>query len=105
MNVRVQQKNTGSVWHAIRRMIAIRKQHQAFGRGSFDWIDAGTNCIAAYTRNYENETIFVFHNLSEQPQTAHLSFQNDAINAFTGETVSLQSITLEPLQYLWLVSK
>lgn len=105
VNVRLQQKNTGSVWHAIRRMIATRKQYHAFGHGSFDWIDAGTNCIAAYTRKYENETIFVFHNLSEQPQTANHSIQNEAVNAFTGETVSLQSITLEPLQYLWLVSK
>ena len=101
VNVAAQMADPDSLFHAMRRMIAVRKAHHAFGRGAFEWVDAGTNVIAAYTRKYENDAMLILNNLSNGTQTAHLHHQR-ALNAFTGEAVALDSLPLQPYQYLWL---
>ncbi len=101
VNVAAQMADPNSLFQAIRRMIAIRKEHPAFGWGKFQWVDAGTNAVAAYKRTYGPETMLILNNLSEQEQIANLS-SGQANDAFTNETVSLGRLTLQPHQYLWL---
>ena len=50
VNVTAQMTNPDSLFHTMRRMIEIRRTHHAFGRGAFEWQDAGTNAIAAYQK-------------------------------------------------------
>ena len=104
INVAAQVDDPGSLFHAIRRQIAARKQYAVFGRGSFDWVDAGTNSIAAYSRIYKNETMLILNNLSDQKRTVHLPYA-EATNIISHETIRLESLTLQPFQYLWLLIK
>ena len=104
VNVAAQMADPNSLLHAMRRMIAARKQYHALGWGSFEWVDAGTNSIAAYTRSHKNETMLIVNNLSDQTQTIHLPFK-EAINILSHENMSVESLTLQPFQYLWLLVK
>ena len=102
VNVAAQIADPDSLFRALRRMIAIRRLHPAFGWGTFEWVETGAASIAAYTRKYKDETMFVLNNLSDQVQTAHLT-QGQAVNAFTGETISSGTLVLRPYQYLWFI--
>ena len=104
VNVAAQLADPNSLLRAMRRMIAARKQYHALGWGSFEWVDAGTNSIAAYTRSHKNETMLIVNNLSDQTQTIHLPFK-EAINILSHENMSVESLTLQPFQYLWLLVK
>jgi glycosidase len=85
-------------------MITVRKEHYAFGWGNFEWLDAGTNAIAAYKRTYKNETMLILNNLSDKKQMAHLQ-EGNAVDAFTHQVVIPDTTTLRPYQYVWLILK
>jgi len=102
VNVAAQRADTSSLFNSLRQMIAIRKEHSAFGWGSFEWLDVGTNAVAAYMRPYKNERMLILNNLSDQTQTIRLE-PTSAFNAFTRQKISLGVLTLQPFQYLWLI--
>ncbi|MBI1855634.1 MAG: alpha-glucosidase C-terminal domain-containing protein, partial [Chloroflexi bacterium] len=104
VNVAAQTADPDSLLRAMQRMIAARKQIHAFGWGGFEWLDAGTDSIAAYPRRYKNETLLIINNLSDQKQTVHVPFE-EAADILSHENVSLPSLTLRPFQYLWLLIK
>jgi maltose alpha-D-glucosyltransferase/alpha-amylase len=101
VNVASQVANPDSLYHAIRRMIAMRKKHSAFGWGSFEWVDTGRDAVAAYKRSYAGETMLILNNLSARKQRIYLPLDH-AVNVFTDAIVPLGSLTLQPYQYLWL---
>jgi maltose alpha-D-glucosyltransferase/alpha-amylase len=108
VNVEAQRADLGSLFHTVRRMIAIRKQHPAFGRGDFDWENLGSQAISAYTRHFQDETLLIINNLSDLPQVTvpPQTLSGTYQDAFTGNPFELnQSTTLEPYQYFWLVKK
>lgn len=104
VNVAAQRADPNSLFNSIRQMIAIRKEHPAFGWGDFTWLDIGTNAIAAYLRAYKNERLLILNNLGGETQTVRLK-PGLASNAFTRQNVSLGTFTLQPFQYLWLILK
>lgn len=109
VNVENQQKDPGSMWNTIRHMIAIRKQHHAFGWGDFEWIDCDNNQIAAYRRTYNGETILVFQNLGDQTQNISykpkrsMKIRTDLLTKMEFTSIHGRvNMQLEPYQYLWL---
>ena len=56
----------------VKNALGVRRQHQAFGRGSFKWLTAQDvmhrplDAILAYERAYQGERIIVVNNLSDQ---------------------------------------
>lgn len=109
VNVENQQKDPGSMWNTIRHMIAIRKQHHAFGWGDFEWIDCDNNQIAAYRRTYNGETILVFQNLGDQTQNISykpkrsMKIRTDLLTKMEFTSIHGRvDMQLEPYQYLWL---
>jgi maltose alpha-D-glucosyltransferase/alpha-amylase len=72
VNVDVQTKNTGSLLWWTKRVIAIRKKYNAFGRGSMSWLQSENPKILAFTRTHEDETILVIANLSRYTQPVEL---------------------------------
>ena len=64
VNVADQIADPGSLWHTLRRMIALRKAHRAFGWGSFAWADAGAESVAAYWREDGPQRLLILNNLS-----------------------------------------
>ncbi len=64
INVESQQNNTHSLLWWTKRLIALRKRHKAFGRGSIDFLAPDNSRVLAFVREYEGEKILVVANLS-----------------------------------------
>ena len=109
VSVEAQRTNPNSLLHAIRLMIAIRKQHPAFGRGNFEWIDVGSENIAAFQRTYNDEIILSIHNLSDHKHKIKYETKKSVksmTDLLTQEKYVPDQNYLElevlPYQYLWL---
>lgn len=72
VNVEAQSRSSSSLLHWTRRLIMARKQYQAFGRGTLEFLEPGNRKILAYLRRYEDETILCVANLSHTPQPVEL---------------------------------
>ena len=72
VNVEAAERNEESLWHAVRRLIGIRRRRQAFGRGSTEFLHADNPRILAFARRYEDETVIVVANLAASPQPVHI---------------------------------
>ncbi len=72
VNVEAQERNPDSLLHWMRRLIAIRKQYQAFGRGTLEFLLPENTSILAYLRQYRDETILCVANLSTKVQPVSL---------------------------------
>ena len=109
INVKSQRADPSSLLNVIREMIAIRKQHPAFGWGQFEWINLQNDSIAAFLRTYKGESIFAIHNLSGRNQKISYSIKKPA-NSLTDLLTQKQftttnrqlEIALMPYEYLWL---
>ena len=69
VNVESQRRDPASLFNLTRRMISIRKNLQAFGRGDFRWIDAGNEMVASYLRVHGQESLLVLNNLRASIQS------------------------------------
>ncbi len=72
INVEAQERDPSSMLHFMRRMIALRRQHKAFGRGTFRFIKLENRTILAYVRSYKAEILLIVANLSRFVQPAEL---------------------------------
>ena len=72
INVEVQQQNPSSLLWWTRRLIALRKRFQAFGRGEIEFLRPDNRKILAFIRRFEDEAILVVVNLSRFPQYCEL---------------------------------
>jgi maltose alpha-D-glucosyltransferase / alpha-amylase len=78
INVETQQNNSHSLLWYMKRMIAQRKQHPSFGRGSFELLFPTNRKVLAFVRQFEDETILVVANLSRFTQFAELDLAKHA---------------------------
>ncbi|HEX9028598.1 MAG TPA: maltose alpha-D-glucosyltransferase [Anaerolineales bacterium] len=129
VNVASQQADPSSLFHVIRHMIAVRKQHLAFGSGDFQWVpveslaegspDAPgasqkgsqpTTAIAAYLRSNGSEKLLIVNNLSAEPQRISLSlpegYSGEPKDLLSGQNLTRLNVprlelSLEPHQYRW----
>ncbi len=65
----------------MRRIIGLRKQHPAFGRGTIEFLTPDNSKVLAYLRQHEDETLLVVANLSRYAQCAELD-----LSRFRGQT-------------------
>ncbi|MDX1582578.1 MAG: putative maltokinase, partial [Thermoanaerobaculia bacterium] len=72
VNVEAQQANPSSLLWWMKRLIALRKQYRAFGRGSMEFLHPENPKVLAFIRQHEDETILVVANLSRFVQYAEL---------------------------------
>jgi maltose alpha-D-glucosyltransferase/alpha-amylase len=72
INVESQQDNPNSLLNWTKRIIALRKQHKAFGRGTLEFLNPSNQRVLAYLRRYQEETILVVANLSRFAQAVEL---------------------------------
>ena len=73
VNVEAQQGNPSSLLWWTKRLIALRKQYRAFGRGSIEFLRPENPTILAFVRRYEDERILVVANLSRFVQYVELN--------------------------------
>jgi trehalose synthase len=105
INVASQINDPDSLFRSVKRMIAMRKKHEAFGSSSMQWVDAGNPHVAAYLRQHGQDTMFILNNLSGTEQTLHIPKDQQAayLDLFGAHPVTLtEELTLPPYSYLWL---
>jgi maltose alpha-D-glucosyltransferase/alpha-amylase len=79
VNVEAQWRDPHSLLNWTRRMLGVRKQHQAFGRGTQRFLRPMNRKVLAYLREYEGETILCVANVSRSAQAVELD-----LNEFAG---------------------
>jgi maltose alpha-D-glucosyltransferase/alpha-amylase len=111
VNVESQKEAPHSLLHWMKRMIAVRRQQPAFGRGSIRFLRPANDKVLAYVRRHEDVTLLLVHNLSASAQSVELD-----LKAFAGSTpVELLGesrfavvterpyvLTVAPYGYYWL---
>ncbi len=81
VNVEAQQNNPSSLLWWMKRMITLRRQFKAFGRGTIEFLHPENSKILTFVRRFEDETILVIANLSRFVQFAELD-----LGRFQGST-------------------
>jgi len=110
VNVVSQRESEHSLFHWMRRIIAVRKSSAVFGRGSIEFLYPANHRILAYLRRLGNETVLIVNNLSSAAQAVELDLRrykgNVLIEMFgnnlfprVGELPYL--LTLGPYQSYW----
>jgi maltose alpha-D-glucosyltransferase / alpha-amylase len=72
VNVEAQTRDRSSLLNWMRRMLAVRKSSQAFGRGTLRFIRPGNRKVLVYLRQYADDTILCVVNLSRSAQPAEI---------------------------------
>jgi maltose alpha-D-glucosyltransferase/alpha-amylase len=78
VNVEVQQSNPSSLLWWTKRLIALRKRHKAFSRGTLEFLHPENYHVLAFLRHYEGETLLVVANLSRFVQHVELDLSGCA---------------------------
>jgi len=102
VNVAAQRADPNSLLNQLQHMLAVRKQHPVFGWGSFTWEDMGNNAIAAYRRDYNEETFLIINNLSAKSFELKLPSEFGHAQNILDSSFTNSSQILEPYQFLWL---
>ena len=72
VNVEAQQREPASLLNWMKRMIAVRRTSQAFGRGRLELLRPGNSKILAYVRTHGDEVVLCVANLSRSAQPVEL---------------------------------
>jgi maltose alpha-D-glucosyltransferase/alpha-amylase len=72
VNVESQLGNAGSLLWWMKRLVALRRRHAAFGRGSLEFLYPENRKVLTFLRHHEDEHILVVANLSRFPQYVEL---------------------------------
>jgi maltose alpha-D-glucosyltransferase/alpha-amylase len=104
VNASDQQVDPNSLYSTIKKMIATHKNHQSFGWGDFEWVNVGTNEVAAYIRSFQEERLLILNNLSDAIQMIDLPFDlpKEAVDLLTGKLINKPDLKLMPYQYYWI---
>ncbi|MGE5816469.1 MAG: maltose alpha-D-glucosyltransferase [Deltaproteobacteria bacterium] len=72
VNVEAQQQNPSSLLWWVKRLVLLRKNHRAFGRGTIEFLYPENRKVLVFIRHFEDETILVVANLSRFVQYVEL---------------------------------
>jgi maltose alpha-D-glucosyltransferase/alpha-amylase len=110
INVEAQSEDRHSLLNWVKRALAVRKQHQAFGRGTQRFLRPANRKVLAYLREFDGEAILCVANLGRTAQAVELD-----LHEFEGRVpVELSGgatfpaigqlpylLTLQPYGFLW----
>src|SRR6516164_2867733 len=110
INVEAQTRDPHSILNWMRRMLAVRRRHAAFGRGTLTFLYPKNRKVLAYLRQYAGDTILCVANVAHSPQAVELDLSQFAgcspveLNAGTlfppiGQLTYL--LTLPPYGFYW----
>jgi maltose alpha-D-glucosyltransferase / alpha-amylase len=110
INVEVQERTASSLLRWMKRAIALRKRHKAFGRGVLEFLSPSNAKVLAFFRKFEEEVILVVVNLSRYSQAVELDLKDYAgytpvevfsRNKFPVIQNAWYILTLSPYDYYW----
>jgi maltose alpha-D-glucosyltransferase/alpha-amylase len=112
VNVEAQRDDPHSLLAWMRRLIALRRRHRVFGRGSLEMLEPENRRVLAFIREHDGERILVVANLSRFAQPVELDlarFSGARPVELFGRTEfppidgrSPYMLTLGPHGFLWL---
>ena len=76
VNVEAQERIPGSLLHWMRRILRVRREYPAFGRGSLQFLQPENQRVLAYLRQHEGVTILCVANLSRFAQYVELDLRS-----------------------------
>jgi len=110
VNVEAQQGNPHSTLSWMKRLIALRKRHRAFGRGTLELLRPENRKVLAYIRAYQSEQILCIANLSRFLQAVELDLGRwkgmVPVELFSGNEMPVIGdapyfLTLGPHSFYW----
>jgi maltose alpha-D-glucosyltransferase/alpha-amylase len=110
VNVEAQSGDAHSLLNWTRHMVALRRRHNAFGRGTIRFLTPNNRKILAYVREHAGETILCVANLSRLPQAVELDLAEFAgrvpieltgMSAFPPVGQLTYLLTLPPYGFYW----
>jgi maltose alpha-D-glucosyltransferase/alpha-amylase len=110
VNVEAQGQNPHSLLSWMKRLIALRKRHRAFGRGTLELLRPENRKVLAYVRRYEAEQILCVANLSRFLQAVELDLSKwkglVPVELFSGNEMPIVGespyfLTLGPHAFYW----
>ncbi len=75
VNVEAELENTSSLLQWTRRMVHVRRDHPAFGLGTFSDLGGSNPSILSYAREFGDDTVLCVNNLSRFPQPVELDLR------------------------------
>jgi maltose alpha-D-glucosyltransferase/alpha-amylase len=75
VNVAAQERVPTSLLRWMRRLIMVRQEYKAFGRGTWEAIDAANRRVLVFVRRYADEIILCVNNLSRFAQFVELELR------------------------------
>ena len=78
VNVEAQERTPTSLLRWMRRLIAVRQQYKAFGRGAQRFLETRNKRVLVFLREYRDETILCVNNLSRFAQPVELDMREFA---------------------------
>ena len=72
VNIEAQAANPSSLLNWMRKQIAVRRRHSAFGRGTLRFLYPANRKVLAYLRSDDTETLLCVANVSGSPQAVEL---------------------------------
>lgn len=111
VNVASQSADPDSLFNQLKKMISIRMSHKVFGWGDFQWIETGSEAVAAYLRTLRDEKMLVISNLSGSPESICIDcssfagvhpvdiLRDEEFQEYNDKRIIMR---MEPHQYFWL---
>ncbi|HSU04232.1 MAG TPA: maltose alpha-D-glucosyltransferase [Acetobacteraceae bacterium] len=112
VNVEAQSRDPHSLLNWMRRVLAVRRQHRAFGRGSFRLLYPKNRKLLAYLREHQEETLLCVANLARTPQAVELDLTEfagrfpvelDGGSVFPPIGQLTYLLTLPPFGFYWFL--
>jgi maltose alpha-D-glucosyltransferase/alpha-amylase len=75
VNVEAQLRSPTSLLNWLRRLIRLRKKYPVFGRGTLKFVPCENRKVAAFLRDYQDQTILAVNNLSGFAQPVELDLR------------------------------
>lgn len=110
VNVESQARNPHSLLHWTKRMLLVRGQHKAFGRGGLRFLRPRNRKVLSYLREHEGESLLCVVNLSRTAQSVELDLSEFAAripvellggSAFPAIGQLSYLLTLAPYGFYW----
>jgi maltose alpha-D-glucosyltransferase/alpha-amylase len=75
INVEAQERTSSSLLQWTRAIVQLRRRYRAFGRGTFEPLQAENRRILVFLRRYEDEVILCVNNLARHAQYVQLDLR------------------------------
>ena len=111
VNVASQISDPDSLYHFLRRLVRLRKEHPELASGKLEWLNTGTNSVAAYRRVEGEKVLAAVHNLKDS--NVEINFRIPGIEGPVKDLIAGKlsydpfdfRLSLQPYQTAWFSSE